>query len=463
MTPEFEAWREEARRNLYLGKVPGSMSWLGDFSTQGEFFGGDEMQQKMSSPIKISVPPEFFSLAQTVSCHSAPERWDLLYQALWRLHYGEKQLLEITTDDLVHRLYRMQKEVRRDAHKTKAFVRFRLMRGEGQEHYIAWHRPDHKILPIVAPFFQRRFSAMRWTILTPQQSVHWNGGKLIYGSGAAEKDAPSEDMLEDTWRTYYRAIFNPARIKIKAMKKEMPVRHWATLPEAKIIPALLEEAPERVREMIARQEGFAFSAEQFLPEDPSLPSLRKAASSCEGCPLHRIGTCTVFGEGPENAQIMLVGEQPGDEEDKVGKPFVGPAGQVLNEAMEKAEIDRRRLYLTNAVKHFKHDRHGIERTHRTPDRREIAACHPWLKAEIAAIKPKIIVTLGVSAGRSLFGPGFSLKKAQAEKLQYGEATVVATYHPAAMLRMPDAEMREKIFGTMAADLKRAAALAEKIA
>ena len=216
----------------------------------------------------------------------------------------EPYLLEISTDEVL-RLNKLGKEVRRDAPKMKAFVRFRKIERDGEECFIAWHRPDHRIVRKVAPFFSRRFKAMNWTILTPDESVIWDQKELHYGVGVPRSEAPQSDELETLWKTYYANIFNPARVKIKMMKAEMPVRFWTTLPEAEIIADLLMQAPARVEEMIARHEGFADTVHRYLDQATSindLSDLAKLAAICQACDLYREATQIVL----ESARKRLV-------------------------------------------------------------------------------------------------------------------------------------------------------------
>jgi DNA polymerase len=200
------------------------------------------------------------------------------------------------------------------------------------------------------------------------------------------------------------------------------------------------------------------SAADFLPARPTLPALRRAAAGCRGCHLWRVGTQTVFGVGPSRATLMLVGEQPGDQEDRLGLPFVGPAGKLLDDALERVGIDRTEAYLTNAVKHFKWvpAERGKRRIHKTPNSAEIRACHPWLDAEIAVVKPRVIVALGATAARAVFGPKVKVLAQRGKKLPtpLGEAGFV-TVHPSAVLRTPreDRAAAEKAF---VADLKKVA-------
>jgi uracil-DNA glycosylase len=196
---------------------------------------------------------------------------------------------------------------------------------------------------------------------------------------------------------------------------------------------------------VSTAEDLPWDATPFLPgDDHSLPRLREAARGCQGCDLFQLGTQTVFGEGPPHAQVMFVGEQPGDQEDRAGKPFVGPAGHVLDAALEEVGIDRSRVYVTNAVKHFKWTGRGKRRIHSKPNAREIRACRPWLEAELEDVEPRVIVLLGATAAQALLGASFRVTQSRGKPLEgTGLAPyVVATVHPASILRAPDPETRE---------------------
>jgi DNA polymerase len=194
-------------------------------------------------------------------------------------------------------------------------------------------------------------------------------------------------------------------------------------------------------------------ATPFVPDSTSLPALRDAAAHCRGCHLYEHATQTVFGEGPRKARVMLVGEQPGDREDREGHPFVGPAGRELDEALADAGIDRDDLYVTNVVKHFKFEERGKRRIHQTPRRWEVRACMPWLRAELAAVRPKVLVLLGATAGKALLGSGFKLTEARGSAVESDLAPVVtATAHPSAILRMRDHEGRVAARDALRADL-----------
>lgn len=462
LVEEFEQWRLEARRLLAENIHPTDVDWQADASqpslftpssatsTQNEDASGDEDSRNAAADSRklslaarsaTTVPQAFLSLAKHVACHRSPERWSLLYRTLWRIVNEQRELLNITTDDDTYRLLQMQNAVTRDAHKMKAFVRFRKV-AKDPENYVAWHRPDHRIVRLVAPFFARRFKAMNWSIFTPDRSVSWDQIELRYGDGVPASDVKQEDSLEELWKTYYGAIFNPARVKVAMMKREMPIRHWPTLPEAALIPELLAEAPSRVDEMLEAREGFAQTAAHFLPEDRSLPSLADAATRCAACDLCHYATQVVFGEGLPNARIVLIGEQPGDQEDFQGRPFVGPAGQLLEDCLASAGIQRNDVYLTNTVKHFKFTQRGKQRLHKKPSSREIYACRPWLEAELSVLQPDVVVCLGATPAQALFGRDFRVAKSrgQLRPTEWCERTV-ATWHPAAILRLPEEAAR----------------------
>ena len=455
----YETWHRAARALLEQQQPPETVEWVDASSGQPELDGltAEHLADPLSPRTAISVPRAFVAQATLAACHRDPQRWALLYAIVWRLTHGERGLLADLTDRDVRRLREMVGQVRRDEHKMHAFVRFReVQEPDGQPRYVAWHRPDHLIVRLAARFFVDRFRAMRWSILTPDESAHWDGRELTFGPGLPASEAPSEDRLEDLWRTYYGAMFNPARVNPRAMKRELPVRHWPTLPEAALIPSLLAEAPVRVGRMIANPSPAA-SARPFIPEGAPLEELRRAAPACRGCSLYAPATQVVFGAGPDTARVMLVGEQPGDEEDKVGAPFVGPAGQVLDRALAEAGVDRAAVYVTNAVKHFTFRRGGKRRIHERPRSTDMRACRPWLEAEIDRVKPAVIVCLGSTAAQSLLGPTLRIQRDRGRTFPSPWARrVVVSYHPSAVLRADDPAHRDEIYGWLVEDLRTAA-------
>jgi probable DNA metabolism protein len=247
----YAGWRRAARSALAREVTPDSVYFLSD--------GRDESLWPAAGPVELPldavnarVSRRFLALAALVACHRDDARWGLLYRALWRLTHGERHLLALATDDDVHRLARMAKAVKRAAHKMTAFVRFRHTgSGPGEpDEYVAWFEPEHHVVERTAPFFARRFAAMRWTILTPDRSVRWDGTQLLFGPGARRASAPNADELEELWRAYYANIFNPARVNPRAMRAEMPKGYWKNLPEAQLIPGLVAGAPARTETML---------------------------------------------------------------------------------------------------------------------------------------------------------------------------------------------------------------------
>ncbi len=451
----FDDWRVAARRLIAANISPSDVQWT-DQAIQPTLFGTGVGATTVEK--KFTVQKAFLEIAPKIACHRNSLRWSLLYRILWRLKHGEPHLLQITTDDDIYTVTQMHKAVTRDVHKMKAFVRFRkVARPDGQEGFIAWHRPDHRIVRLVAPFFSRRFSSMNWTMMTPDESVSWDQESLQYGPGVPASEALDDDALEELWKTYYASIFNPARVNVAMMKREMPVRHWPTLPEASLIDDLLEAAPARVAAMVEKYEGFGETATMYMPQEKDLASLRHASINCRACHLCEHATQVVFGEGPAEARIVLVGEQPGDREDIEGHPFVGPAGKLLDEAVREAGIHRDEVYITNVVKHFKFSKstttRGKRRIHQKPDSREIFACRPWLEAELRAIKPDTVVCLGATSAQALFGRDFriTMNRGKIMATDWCQRTM-ATWHPAAILRMPDAKRQAQMRAEFVADL-----------
>ena len=435
---------------------PDAVQFIADGESQSQL-GGFEFEAPPAGALDstAAIPRAFIDLARSAAHHRDSDRWSLLYRVAYRLTHGERAILEDELDRDVNRLRTMRKQVARDIHKMHAFVRFREVSDEQGQRYVAWHRPDHYITRLAAPFFVERFRVMRWSILTPDDSAHWDGEALKFDRGCPQSDAPSEDRLENLWRTYYASMFNPARVNERAMVRELPRRHWATLPEAQLIPSLLAGAAERVSGMIA-EPAVKASARAFIPSDASLPELTSAAAACRGCALFEHASQVVFGEGPATAAIMLIGEQPGDEEDLQGAPFVGPAGQVLDKVIAEAGLTRSDLYVTNAVKHFTFRREGKRRIHEKPRIGDVRACRPWLETEIDRINPRVIVCMGATAAQSLLGPAVRIQRDRGRVANSSWAPhTIVTYHPSAMLRASDPTHAEEIRRWLLEDLQLA--------
>mgnify|MGYP003295808687 CR=1 FL=1 len=456
---DFVFWRERARGLIQCDVPPDRVSWVEPGGT-GDLFGGDGGGADKRLPVPpADAPPvrasqHFLTIARSAALHSDPARFGLLYQVLWRLQ-RHPRLMEDKADVQVRRLEELAKSVRRDAHKMHAFVRFReVSEADGTPHFVAWFEPDHHIVRAEASFFMRRFANMRWSILTPQGSIHWDGEVMHEGPPAKRSDAPDGDPVEDLWRSYYASIFNPARLKVGAMLSEMPKKYWKNLPEAELIPQLIAGAQAREARMVA-------SGSLDMGERPAtLEGIDRAIHACRNCPIGSLENRAVMGEGPLGAPLMIVGEQPGDQEDQAGRPFVGPAGQLLDTYLTRAGIDRSSAYVTNAVKHFKFVWKGKHRLHQSPGAKEVDTCRWWLDAERSIVQPRLVLALGASAARGLLGKTVSISKARGSPMQLDDGTELwVTAHPSYLLRL-DGEARETQAALFAADL---AAVKERLA
>lgn len=451
---DFMEWRDAARVLLMCNVSPADVVWESGSSVEsGLGFGESELPVPSLTAASPSVPPAFLELAQTVICHSDPDRFALLYRLLWRIR-SERHLIGIVSDPDVIAARKLEKSVRRDSHKMKAFVRFKEVPSrdpmERRRAFFAWFEPDHYIVARMAPFFKRRFFDMDWVIATPKGSAAWDGEELTVSDEPAEKPEIRDDA-DELWRIYYANIFNPARLKVKAMTAEMPKKYWKNLPEADLIPDLIANAEAKVREMAERAASQPPAFHQRLQHrmaagelnEPSFPegtleALCQEARHCTRCELHCRATQTVFGEGSQSARVMFVGEQPGDQEDLAGRPFVGPAGKVFDTVVNEVGLDRRAFYVTNAVKHFKYEPRGKRRIHQKPNQGEIQACRWWLTKEVELIKPSLVVAMGATAYYALTDHKEKLQDVRGMPIAMSSGcTLFVTVHPSYLLRIPD--------------------------
>jgi DNA polymerase len=283
--PTFESWRDAARGLLAQGVEPGDVLWADEASEVSLFEDITPCGMPSSAP---RVSAAFMDMARTAAAHTDPRRWALLYQLLWRhTRGGERHLLELATDPDVRLARLWCKAVGRDVHKMHAFVRFRLVGKDGQsgrEQFVAWFEPEHRIVRLASPFFEKRFHGMDWSILTPWECAHWDGETLHFTPGIRRDPSAGDDALDEMWRTYYRSIFNPARLKINAMRAEMPKKYWKNLPEAPLIPELIADSRRRVRTMLETEERPVKPA----PKNAYLESLRRmneeGKTGAEGSP-----------------------------------------------------------------------------------------------------------------------------------------------------------------------------------
>ena len=506
---DFDGWRDAARALRAEGVKPESVVWTVErdlFETIGSFpplygeggpaklvggapgvedsapdparplrghtphKGEGRAPAKAGKASEFTVPAAFVDLAKAVILHRSPERLALLYRILHRLE-AQPRLLANPADTDVAKARDMARNVGRAIHKMHAFVRFRLVEDVKPETFVAWFEPAHRVAEAAAPFFARRFANMNWSILTPDACVHWDGSFLTMSPGADPADAPSQDAQEEMWRTYYASIFNPARLNPTMMKQEMPKRYWKNLPEAALIPDLIANARNRTETMVAAQpnrpsERVLKAALRHARDgsygESNLVNLEEVAAGvqvCRRCDLWRDATQGVAGIGPAGANLMIVGEQPGDQEDLQGAPFVGPAGQLLAKAMAEAGVVRDRAFITNAVKHFKHEPRGKQRLHKTPDRGEVQACRWWLDAERRLVKPKVILALGATAGLAVFGRAVPISTSRGQPIALEGGQGLVSWHPSYLLRVPDPDAKHRAYDQLVADLRLAREMA----
>ncbi|WP_422013081.1 UdgX family uracil-DNA binding protein [Reyranella sp.] len=450
---DLDGFRAAVRRLAARRAPPESVSWSA--AGESDLFGARQDDVDAAPP--VGLPRALGELIRLVVCHCDRERYALMYAAVWRVVNGERALLDVQSDPLVHRLEGMAKSVRRDLHKMHAFVRFRETHDpDGTERFVSWFEPEHFIVEATAGFFVERFRSLVWSILTPKGSLHWDRETLTVGPPAQRSDAPQSDGFEAAWRCYYENVFNPARLNPKAMRQHMPEKYWRNLPEAASIAGLVQQAPARAREMIAREaaerekrdplKAVAAMAEQG-PQ--TLEELNRLIAASE--PLTPGADRAVLGEGPMEALVAFVGEQPGDQEEREGRPFIGPAGQLFDRALGEAGIDRAGVYVTNAVKHFKYEPCGKRRLHKRPNPGEVKRYRWWLQRELSFVRPKLVVAMGGTALLGLTGKPLSVLKSRGP-IAFDGLPGYATVHPSYLLRLPDEAAKREAYDAFRDDL-----------
>ncbi|SAL03190.1 UdgX family uracil-DNA binding protein [Caballeronia ptereochthonis] len=468
LDPSFAAWRTAARDLLMEGARPEEVLWR-ESDASATVFGTIEppppgsVDPNAKKPVKIAR--EFLAMLETAACYRAPDRWPFLYKALWRWTQGDRAVASPQDAD-GHRLHRMIETVEAEESEMRKVLRFRHRDASlGPPEFISWFEPVHDLLEHAAMHFATRMGSATWMIATPHGAAFWDGALLRvdrtsepeekpmdFGETAMSGEAVSGDAIEALWLAYYESTFAPAQANAAEMASHMPVRYWKSPQNECADPALISRADpysrrDRHPRNVPPEMEVAINTDlepikgTMLTEPPSL-------DACRRCALWRNATQAVPGAGPADARVMLVGEQPGDHEDREGKPFVGPAGKLLDEALAEAALERESLYLTNAVKHFKWEAHGDERTHLAPAQREREACRYWLDEELRRIAPKVVVALGATALKALTGHRTALSEYLGKTIEHQGRIVVPTYHPSYLLRLTDEKVRTEVFGTI---------------
>lgn len=413
---DYEGWRQATRALVLAGVPPDALTWSV----------GRSRSAYPDSTGTFQVPRGLVDLASLAIQNRNAERFGLLYGLVWRAHAGEHLP---DNDAAVTLVRRMALAVRADAHRMRTLMRFLPVPEDGRTRFLGWHEPAHFVLQANARLMVRRYSGLLLSIVSPDAAAHWDGSTLLFGAGL--RHVPDDEALLAWWESHRDMLLDQANSEV-------------SVPEAEDV----DEAP--------RPPDRPALGPVVLPVRPDPALLRAAtdASLCHRCPLHAPASQTVFGEGPSGATVMFVGEQPGDQEDRIGRPFVGPAGQILDLALEEAGIDRRTIYVTNAVKHFKFTQRGKRRLHQTPEVPEIQACGFWVDIERTHLRPKLIVLLGASAARALLGRQVTISRERGRSIVTASGqTVFVTVHPSYLLRLPNKAAKDREYAAFVRDLR----------
>ncbi len=425
---DWEGWRTATRALVLAGVAPDDVRW----SVRTHDGDGDALPEGSGS---FSVSRALVSLASLAVQARDPARFDLLYRLVWRANAGER-VLEKTADPEVRRAQGLAFAVRAEAHRMRTLVRFLPVPENTRTRYLGWYEPAHYVLEANAQLIARRFPDLAFSILTPDCAAHRDATELRFSAGADRDAVPDDAALRSWWNSHHAGLLRDSRV-------------GTAIPEAEA----LDEAP--------RPPDRPALGPVVLPlhTDAALQEAMHEAADCRRCQLYEPATQTVFGEGPAHASVMFVGEQPGDQEDVIGRPFVGPAGQIMDRAMEEAGIDRRTVYITNAVKHFKFVPRGKRRIHQPPETPEIQACRFWLDVERVRLRPKLVVAMGVTAARAVLGRAVTITRERGKPIDLPDGqTVFVTVHPSFLLRVPDEDAKAREYRAFIADLRKVAEL-----
>lgn len=419
---DWDGWRGATRALVLAGIEPDAVRWQvgGRSSTLPEASGS------------FNVPRKLISIASLAIQARSAERFGLLYRVVWRANRGD-----LPDDDPdLRQAQTLAFEVRAEAHRMRTHLRFMPMRDAQGERHLGWYEPAHYVLGANAQLIARRFPERRFSIVTPDGSAHWDGSELRFGPGLRE--AADDATFAAWWDTQHAAVLADTRI-------------GTSVPEAEALP----EAPRPPDQPALGPVVLKLAA------DPAVLEASHEAGHCRRCDLYATATQTVFGEGPATARVMFIGEQPGDQEDTIGRPFVGPAGQMLDRALEEAGIDRRAVFITNAVKHFKFTPRGKRRIHASPDASEIQVCRFWLDVERVRVAPRLLVLMGASGARAVLGRPVTVTRERGRPIPLEDGqTAFITVHPSYLLRIPDEAGKQREYRAFVQDMRTVKALIE---
>ncbi|MDE2516946.1 MAG: UdgX family uracil-DNA binding protein [Rhodospirillales bacterium] len=415
---DWAGWRQATRALVLAGIDAAGIVW--------QVGGPADALPGLAADAGFTVPRALLALAGQAIQARDPSRFDLLFRLIASAHAaGAPDPAALAAAQALARA------VRADTHRLRTQLRF-LPLPDGR--LLSWYAPAHFVLAANAALIAARAPGRALSIATPDLTVHADADGLRCGPGI---DAPADDAALVGW--------------------------WRAQGSAALAVATPCPAPppaETLEEMARPPDRPALAAVVLPPRaDPALAAAAAEAGACMRCPIAALGTSAVFGEGPSDARLMLIGEQPGDQEDVIGRPFVGPAGQMLDRALEEAGLDRRLLYVTNAVKHFKFVARGGRRIHQSPEAGEIEACRFWLEQELTRLDPRVLVLLGGSAGRAMLGRPVSVGRERGRPFALGGRMALLTVHPSFLLRLPDAAAQAREYAAMVADLALAGRLA----
>ncbi|HEX5326370.1 MAG TPA: UdgX family uracil-DNA binding protein [Acetobacteraceae bacterium] len=423
---DWDGWRTATRSLVLAGVPPDDIRW----------------QVRAKSPDPHPEPAGSFGISRALVALAAqaiqardPTRFDLLYRLVWRAHQGAPVADERSDPDF-RRAHGLALAVRAEQHRMRTQLRYLRVEAAAPR-FIGWYAPAHFVIESNAQLLAKRFPELLVSILAPDGSAHWDADGLRFGPGVEPASVADDAGLAAYWHAYGAELLATSRPGTSIHPAE-PLGDDPWPPDRPSIGPVVMPA--------GTDEGIETAVHE--------------AADCRRCHLWEPATQTVFGEGPAGARVMFIGEQPGDQEDVIGRPFVGPAGLMLDRAMAEAGIDRRAAYVTNAVKHFKFTPRGKRRIHQTPEAPEIQACRFWLDVERVRLAPSLIVLLGATAARAVLGRPVTIGRDRGRPIRLSDSkTAFVTVHPSFLLRVPDEAAKHREYRAFVEDLRKVAKLA----